>query len=185
MVLRHACAVLALGLFGLMGCAQPAANDHGLVLSENSAPIANWDASAHRVALSMEAQGMIESPAHPAMAGQMPYPGPYYLYLQQPDSTFLRQVSNRLEYELLRVGAAVVRSPVGATVINLDVDVVRRAVIWHATIVSNKRVLAKASDQFYISAFDAGLYHSTAGLAPLASPGVSLLGAAMPLHYAR
>jgi hypothetical protein len=185
MVTRHACAALALALLGLAGCTQPVPNVHGLVLPESAAPVTNWDASAHTMAMSLEAQGMIETPAHPTVQGQLPYPGPYYLFVQQPGSTFLQQARNKLEYELLRSGAAVVRSPVGATVINLNAAVIRQTVLWTAMIVSNSRVLMTASDQFYISYSDAGLYHGGAALAPLASPGVSLLGAAVPLNYAR
>jgi hypothetical protein len=41
------------------------------------------------------------------------------------------------------------------------------------------------SHQFSISADDSGLYRGTSAFVPLASPGVTLLGAAVPLHYAR
>jgi hypothetical protein len=208
MVTRHGCTVLALALLSLLapgplagpagatsppvdadqsanGCVPRVPNDHGLVLMGRTDPVPRWGASAHLVAVSMRASGMIETPGRPAMPGRIPYPGPYFLYVQQPDSTFLAQVRDELECELLWSGAAVVRSPVGATVINLDVDVVSRTAIWHVMIVSNSRVLMKLSHQFSISADDSGLYRGTAAFVPLASPGVALLGAAVPLHYAR
>lgn len=195
MVPRHArtarvALAMALAVFGVAACSQPLSQPHLPIFQESAGAVIDWEASVTRVVDSMEAQGMIETPAHPAAAGQMPYHGPYFLYVQQPGSTFLEEARNTMEYLLLKRGAQVVRSPGGATVINLDIDAVhwgalvsQSELIWRATIIGNNRVIMKSTDLLYIASADRDLYHGTTSLAPLASPGVSLLGAAMPLRY--
>jgi hypothetical protein len=181
-------------VLGLFGCSQPVVSPHGIVLQQSANAEIDWENSVRRVVASMEQQGMIQTPSHPLASGRFPYPGPYFLFVQQPGSAFLEDVRHIMEYELLKRGAVVVRSPGGATVINLDLDTIRwgglepvsdTELVWRAGIVSNNRVIMKSSDLLYISASDIPLYQGTTTLAPLASPGVSMLGAATQLRYAR
>src|SRR6185503_5022160 len=48
-----------------------------------------------------------------------------YVNVSIPNSQFLHEVKQSLQGEILRNGGAVVRSPVGAAVIDLDVNVVQ------------------------------------------------------------
>jgi len=154
--------------------------------------VAKWERSVRRVVASMEAKGLLASPAQPGMRGKPSSPGPYYLFVQQPGSTFLEEVRNTMEYELLKRGLVVVRSPVGATVINLDIDVIHWSsmsshseLVWRAAVFGNGSVLMKSTDLLEISQADIALYQGPTTLGPLASPGVATLGTALPLHYAR
>jgi hypothetical protein len=190
-IARIAPVALAVAALGLSGCSQPLSAPHAPIFQQSAGAVIHWEASARRVFDSMEALGAIETPMHPARPGQAPSPGPYYVYIQQPGSTFLEEVRNTFEYLLMKQGAQVVRSPGGATVINLDIDAVQwgslvaeNELIWRATIVTSNRVVMKSTDLLYISSADANLYHGSTTLAPLSSPGVSLLGALAPLRYA-
>lgn len=188
---RLARATLVVAALALAGCAQPLSTPHAPIFQESASAVIHWEASVVRVVDSMEAEGMITTPTHPVPPGKHPYPGPYFIYVQQPGSTFLEEVKQTMEFELIKRGAQVVRSPGGATVINLDIDAVQwgalvsqSELIWRAAIVSQNRVIAKSTDLLYITAADADLYHGNTTLAPLSSPGVSLLGATLPLRYA-
>jgi hypothetical protein len=98
----------------------------------------------------------------------------------------------------------VARSPVGATVINLDVEVIqwgssvlaegttfsfgpptRTELVWRASIIQGNRMVVKSSEIIYVSAQDLPLYVGAGGQPPLTTPGVSVLGSAMPIRYAR
>jgi hypothetical protein len=153
----------------------------------------DWDATVARVAQSMAQRGVIV-PANSAVT-TTPTAGPYYVHVMAPGSTFLEEARRAMESELLRRGAEVARSPAQATVINLDLDVIRWAsgpvfpttaeIEWRATIVSGNRELVRSGETLSIAANDLSLYASNTTLAAIASPGVSLLGVERPLRYAR
>jgi hypothetical protein len=187
-------ALFAVALPGLAGCSQPVATPHGVLFQESANAEIDWESSVNRVMASMEAQGLFQTPGHSVVPGRQPYPGPYFVFVQRPGSAFLEDARDMMEHALIRHGAAVARSPVGATVINIDLDVIHwgalepvsdTELVWRAGIIGNSRVVMKSTDLLYISDADRNLYEGTTRLAPLASPGVSLLGAAMPLRYAR
>ena len=187
-------ALFAATTVGLAGCSQPAVSPHGLLFQESANAEIDWESSVSRVVASMESQGLFQTPGHSAVPGRPPYPGPYFVFVQRPGSAFLEDARDMMEHALIRHGAAVARSPGGATVINLDLDVIRwgglepvgdTELVWRASVLGNNRVVMKSTDLLYISASDRGLYETPTRLAPLTSPGVSLIGAVMPLRYAR
>jgi hypothetical protein len=177
----------------LCGCA-PTGNTANQIHGERSFNrLKDWNASAARVAWSMEQAGVIPAMAAPGVARL--FPGPYYVHVMTQGSTFLDAVRQAMLHELLRRGAEIARSPERATVINLDIDVVRYAAgpvfptpaeaEWRATIVTGNRVMMRTGETFSIAANDLPLYLGSTTLAAIASPGDSLLGAARPLRYAR
>jgi hypothetical protein len=161
----------------------------------------DWNAAALRLVESMAEQGFIPSSLPPA-AGRTPFPPPYYVNVVAQGSTFLAEVRQSIEHELLFRNLPIARSPDGATVINLDLDFVqwgsgadvafdiasrsRTELVWHASVLIGNHEAMKGSEVLYVAADDIPLYAgSGTPVPPLASPGASLLGAARPLQYAR
>lgn len=190
----------------LAGCAPTGDNPTPINGERSVNRLRDWDASVARVARSMELAGVIPAlpgPPPPGTPPDMPapilltpgFPGPFYVHVMAQGSTFLEAVRLGMERELLRRGVEIARSPQQATVINLDLDVIRWAAgpvlptyaeaAWRASIVAKDRELMRTGDSFSIAANDLALYEATTTLAAIASPGVSLLGAARPLRYAR
>jgi hypothetical protein len=142
----------------------------------------------------MAAQGFIPSASRPP-PGRTPFPPPYYINVVAQGSTFLEEVRQSIEHELLFRNLPVARSPDGATVINLDVDVVQwgtaaagpdTELVWHASILVGDQVTMKGREVLYVSANDVPLYTGSGASVPqVASPGVGLLGPARQLQYAR
>ncbi len=83
----------------------------------------DWDGVANKIADEMALRGLLPDPLNPQSASQPRYA--YYINLVAPDSPFLHEVRQELQSEILHRGGTVTISPVGAMVINLDVDVVR------------------------------------------------------------
>jgi hypothetical protein len=139
----------------------------------------------------MQAKGFI--PSLTPVPGRIPYPPPYYINVMSAGSTFLEELKQSIEWQLLDRDLTVSRTPVGATVINLDIDVVKwggdvgaaTELVWRGTIVVGGRVVVKSSDVLSISRSDVPLYMGASSVPAMATPGTSLLGPVVTLRYAR
>ncbi len=112
----------------LVACTEPGVNPKPPALQESASNLRDWEASAARMVDSMAAQGFIPAPAQasrpPPPPGRIPFPGPYFVNVTAQGSTFLEVIRQSLERELLLRNLQIARSPIGATVINVGVDVV-------------------------------------------------------------
>ncbi len=116
------CALAALG-----GCTEPAVALKPLAVQESAVTVRDWSRVALAIADRMSMTGLL---APPIVAGGRPIPvsrpyGPYYVQVLAPGSTFLKEVADALRGAILRRGGSVATTPEGATVVNLDDDVVR------------------------------------------------------------
>jgi hypothetical protein len=116
--------LLLLPLLGfLANCTEPAVMPKAPAFQDSAVTARDWATVAAEIADEMAARGLLPNPlaAHPA-----PPPAyAYYVRVAAPDSRFLHAVARDLQSEILHRGGTVTVSPVGAMVINLDVDVVR------------------------------------------------------------
>lgn len=113
---------LALTCF-LMGCNMPAVAPKAPAFQDSAVTVRDWDSVAQQIADEMVQRGLLPGPLNP----QSPTPPryPYYVNVTAPDSPFLNEVSQALQSEILHRGGTVTVSPVGAMVLNLDVDVIQ------------------------------------------------------------
>ncbi len=199
---------------GLVGCAEPPAWWKPPEAQYSLSDVRDWDAAAVRLVGSLEGEGYIPyvpvaPPGHLVMhPDRKPFPPPYYINVRAPGSAFLDEVRQRLEFEFLRRNFAVVGSPIGATVINLDVDTVhwassiypageitgvstsvapgpRTELVWRASILAGTREMVLSHETDWISEEDTPLYVGATNLPAMSSPGVAALGSPVPLRYAR
>ena len=120
MTLRRA-PVALLALFALAACTEPAATPKPPETQQSLSNLRDWNAAAARLVRSMAQQGFLPGSPRSTYA---PFPPPFYVNVMQPGSTFLVEMKEAVEEELMRHNVPVARSPQGATVLNLDVDVV-------------------------------------------------------------
>lgn len=108
----------------LVGCNQPAVTLKAPASQSSENTIRDWNDVAHQIAADMASLGLLPTNMQlgPTVA---PPPKPVFVRVQAPDSAFVREVADQLERDVLQSGAAVARSPAGATVVNLDVNFVR------------------------------------------------------------
>jgi hypothetical protein len=187
---RRALAALAIAA-GLAGAAHPALAAGEPSLQRGAQAVRDWDNAAVRFVNSMQTKGFIPSPVK--VPGRTPFPPPYYINVTVPGSTFLEEVKQSIEWELLDRDLSVARSPVGATVINLDIDVVRwggdvgpsTELVWRGSILQGGREMVKSSDILTVSRSDVPLYVGAGSLPPMTTPGGTTLGPVVQLRYAR
>jgi hypothetical protein len=198
---RGAFAALVLGV-ALGGCGEPGVTPKSPVWQEKMSNLRDWDDAALRLVDSLQSEGFI--PGGPDVEGHKPFPAPYYINVIPQGSAFLDETKEWVEKELLNRDFTIARSAAGATVINLDVNVVhwgssvfgdgatlsfgqptRTELVWRASIIQGNRKVVKSSEIIYVSAEDLPLYIGHGAQPPLTTPGVSMLGSAMPIHYAR
>jgi hypothetical protein len=106
------------------GCNQPAVTLKAPAFQSSENTVRDWNDVAHRIAAEMAALGLLPSPYQPTPPVAPP-PKPVFVKVLAQDSAFVRMVARELESDVLQSGGVVVRSPNGATVVNLDVDFVR------------------------------------------------------------
>jgi hypothetical protein len=122
---KHICLVpaLAVTLALLSACTQPAVAPKPPAFQESAVTVRDWDRVASHIASDMERSGLL--PGTTASPGQALAPKAYYIHAVSNGSAFLNSVRDALTSEILSRGGSVAALPVGATVINLDVDWVR------------------------------------------------------------
>jgi hypothetical protein len=183
-------ALAALLLAAVAGGVRPAmAADGGLQRSADA--VKDWDNAAVRFVNSLQTKGFI--PSAKPVPGRIPYPPPYYINVMSAGSTFLEELKQSIEWQLLDRDLPISRTPVGATVINLDIDVVKwggdvgaaTELVWRGTIVVGGRVVVKSSDVLAISRSDVPLYMGASSIPAMATPGTASLGPTVTLRYAR
>lgn len=192
MVTRHAPHAIAALLLaaGLVACRAPGVAPGPQGQQQDADNLRDWNAAAFRMVNGMADQGFIPSAVVPP-PGRVPFPPPYYINVVAQGSTFLDEVRKSIERDLLIRGLPVARTPINATVINLDIDVVqwgsdaRTELVWRASVLSADRVLMLHSETLSIAASDTSLYVGSTTSPPIASPGSGLLGPTRPLLYAR
>jgi hypothetical protein len=197
------------------GCAQPAVAWQQPVLQQSATNVRNWRDIANSAVISMQIKGALPTPDHPAQASGLPLPGPYYVHVVSQGSTFLEEMRIGIEQQLQERGLQIARAPGGATVLNLDVDVVTWSALrpfpgvlplaaaavgdafvgayptpdseaaWTVTAYRGDRMVMKCSDVIYIDTGDIPLYRGSVTLAALASPGTSELGVTRRIRYAQ
>jgi hypothetical protein len=124
---------LALSVTLMAGCTKPNVALKPSEIQQGANNLRDWQRAADRVVQAMADQFIIPGGAPPqGKAGEPPpppprepMPGPFYVNVMSQGSTFLQEVKQTIEAELMRRDVDVARGPAGATVINLDIDVVR------------------------------------------------------------
>jgi hypothetical protein len=108
----------------LVGCNQPAVTLKLPAFQASENTVRDWNDVAHRIGTSMAAIGLLPAfgQSDPGSSSSLK---PAFVRVQSPDSAFIREVANELVGDILRRGGIVARTPAGATVVNLDVNVVR------------------------------------------------------------
>jgi len=117
------CLAALIGFF-VDGCNQPAVAPKAPAFQSSENTVRDWNDVAHRIATVMASIGLLP-PSGQAEVTNAPPPKPVFVRLQAPDSAFVRGVADELESEILQRGGIVARTPFGATVVNLDVNVIR------------------------------------------------------------
>jgi hypothetical protein len=118
---RRAIVLLTAATCLLGGCNQPAVMLKAPAVQSSENTVRDWNDVAHTIATGLTARGLL---ADPLLHIPASLPNPVFIRVRAPDSTFLREVAAALENEVLQTGGVVARTPDGATVVNLDVDVV-------------------------------------------------------------
>lgn len=108
----------------LVGCNQPAVTLKAPASQASENTVRDWNAVAHRIESDMALLGLLPDYRQPEPADTSA-PRAVFVRVQSPDSAFVRAVARELEGDILWMGGRVARTPVGATVVNLDVNVVR------------------------------------------------------------
>jgi hypothetical protein len=111
--------MVAAALLG--ACNQPAVSLKPPAAQSSENTVRDWNDVADAIAAGMAANGLVPTPGFPASPGAL---SPVFIRIRGPDSTFLREVASALEADVLQRGGTVARTPDGATIVNLDVDVV-------------------------------------------------------------
>jgi hypothetical protein len=192
---------------GLAGCAEPGVKQKPYATQHSLSNVRDWDAAAKRLLASLEDQGFI--PTDSPREGRKPYKPPYYINVMAQGSAFLDHVKQSLEWDLLDQDFTISRTPVGATVINLDINVVnwgssiyapgarggfvpegffepsRTELVWRASIVEGGKLTVKGRETVYIPSSDIPLYLGAGALPAMSTPGPSVVGATVPLRYVR
>jgi hypothetical protein len=106
----------------LVGCNQPAVMPKAPAFQASENTVRDWNDVAHKIGSGMLSLGLL--PAYTRFVGQDTSP-PVFIRVQAPDSAFIEEVADELAADVLRWGGIVARTPGGATVVNLDVNVVR------------------------------------------------------------
>jgi hypothetical protein len=122
--MRRATLLYLAACFLLAGCNQPAVTlkPPAFQSSENTA--LDWNDVAHTIAFRMASLGLV--PAYPSESAAPAAPSTaVFVRTQAVDSAFIRQVADELEADILRRRGTITRSPVNATVVNLDVTFIR------------------------------------------------------------
>lgn len=101
----------------------PAVAPKAPAFQDSAVTVRDWDGVAQQIADEMVGRGLLPNPLVPQAPPPPPYS--YYIALSAPDSPFLHEVQAELQSEILHRGGIVTTSPVGAMIINLDVDVLR------------------------------------------------------------
>lgn len=107
----------------LAACNQPAVTLKPPASQSSENTVRDWNDVAHRIAVQMATLGYLPSSPQPPPPGSLP-PRPVFIRVQAPDCAFIRAVAEELTADILNRGGTVIRTPDGATVVNLDVDFV-------------------------------------------------------------
>jgi hypothetical protein len=115
---------LCLAALCLLGaCNQPAVSLKPPAFQSSENTVRDWNDVAQDITTELAAHGLLAGSA-PA-PGQPAYPPrPIFVMVQAQGSAFVHQVATQLKADILARGGAVARVPIGATVVNLDVDFV-------------------------------------------------------------
>jgi hypothetical protein len=105
------------------GCNQPAVAPKAPAFQSSENTVRDWNDVAHSIATVMASVGLLPPSGQAAVIASPPKP--VFVRVQAPDSAFVRGVADELEAEILERGGIVARTPFGATVVNLDVNVIR------------------------------------------------------------
>jgi hypothetical protein len=196
------------------GCAEPAIGWKPPAFQDSAITVRDWRDIAESAVVSMENKGAIPTPGHPPRPDGLPLPGPYYVHVMSQGSTFLEELKLGIEQRLQKRGFQIARVPAGATVLNLDVDVITWSAsrpfpgylpvaaaldsdafvgatptpdteaAWSITVLHGDRMVVKCSDVVYIDTGDIPLYRGNVTFAALPSPGGSALGVTRQIRYA-
>jgi hypothetical protein len=145
--------------------------------------VRDWKNVSHDIASEMAAIGLV--PLNWPRGIDNGAPGvplrPVFVNLLAPNSIFLREAADELEADILRRGGTLTHSPAGATVVSLDVDVVRWApdglgwapdgfgwapgvgmrnteAVSKVSVEINDRLVMKLVDPLYVRGGDIALY---------------------------
>jgi hypothetical protein len=135
----------------------------------NEVTVRDWKNVAHDIASEMAAIGLVPLNWPRGIDGAPAAPlRPVFVNLLAPNSMFLRETADELEGDILRRGGAVTRSPVGATVVSLDVDVVtwspgdlhttNTEAISKVSVEIDNQLVMKLVDPLYVRGGDIALY---------------------------
>jgi hypothetical protein len=102
-------------------CNQPAVTLKPPATQSSENTVRDWNDVAHEIASGMAANGLLAAPGQAPVGSSAT---PFFIRVRAPDSTFIRQVADALEDDILQYGGAIARTPDDATVINLDVTIV-------------------------------------------------------------
>jgi hypothetical protein len=107
----------------LSTCNQPAVTLKAPAFQSSENTVRDWDNVAHEIAAEMAAHALLP-PIPPMTAPQGFATKPVFVRVRAQGSAFVHEVAIELQADILSRGGTVSRTPVGATVVNLDVDFV-------------------------------------------------------------
>src|ERR1700722_18638056 len=108
----------------LVGCNQPAVTPKAPAFQASENTVRDWNDVAHKIDSGMISLGLLPAYGRPLGQETQP-PRPVFIRVQAADSAFIEAVANELTADILKRGGVVARTPGGATVVNLDVNVIR------------------------------------------------------------
>jgi hypothetical protein len=150
--------------FCLVGCHQPMTTLKPPTFQSSEATVRDWKNAAHDVASELASMGLVPRgwPEPPSTGAR-----PVFVEVLAPNSMFLREAADELQGDILRRGGMIANSPVHATVVSLDVDVVRWArddfpsnteAVLKAAVRLEDRLLMKLVEPVYVRQGDVALY---------------------------
>lgn len=152
----------------LQGCSRPFATPKPPGFQDKAEALRDWDDVAAKIASEMVRQGVLRDPMQPSIRIQEQQ-NPYYVNAVSQPSPFLREVQESLVEKIVQHGGSVARTPIGASVIDLDLSVVQwpwrhasygtnTEVAWDASITRGNQVVFDVRGPLYISESDMPLY---------------------------
>lgn len=150
----------------LAGCHQPMVTPKLPSFQSREVTVRDWKIAADDVASELASLDLVPTQWRPQFAGGPQRP--VFVQVAEPTSVFLREVVDELQAQILRRGGVIANNPAHATVVTLDVDIVRWTpgdLLWSSTeavlkaaVEIDGRLVKRLTEPVYVRNGDVALY---------------------------
>ena len=152
----------------LAGCHQPMMTPKLPSFQSGEVTVRDWKIAADDVASELASLGLVPAQWRPQLNGGPQRP--VFVKVAEPTSVFLREIVDELQAQILRRGGVIANNPSQATVVTLDVDIVRwtrtpgdlpwtnTEAVLKAAVEIDGRLVTRLIEPVYIRNGDVALY---------------------------